>query len=586
MHRKVTLFSHICQNMCQTTKIELLSPARDVAVGKAAIAAGADAVYIGAPRFSARQAAGNSLNDIAELCRYAHQYEAKVLVALNTLLTNEELKEAVEIVWQLHEIGVDALIVQDMNLLNMPLPDIRLHASTQCDNRSIEDVIAREKAGFKRAVLARELSLEEIKAIRKASSIELEAFVHGALCVSYSGRCYLSEALMNRSANRGMCAQMCRQQYNLLDKDKNEILHGKYLLSLRDLDRSRYLQQMLDAGITTLKIEGRLKDENYVRNITGYYRLLLDKIFAASDGKYEKSSKGNTYLGFTPNPEKTFHRSETDYFLNGRTDEMANFDSPKSTGEYIGKLTEIDYRHNTISINFASDARLNNGDGLTVNGNGFGVNGTNGNTIIANRLPENLSVGAWVFRNYDKQFYNRLEHAATRRTIPVNIILSETEDGFSLQIGNQKKCFAYKKEPALNKERAELSAKSQLSKLGDTIYEALSVNIVWKQPYFIPASTLNSWRREVVLMLQADTKNESINACPDVSAPTLKASYPMPLPKELMTCKYCILHELDMCRKKVHKTSVPEPKYLLTGKHLLELHFDCHKCLMTITKAD
>lgn len=574
--------------MCQTTKIELLSPARDAAVGKAAIDAGADAVYIGAPRFSARQAAGNSLADIAELCRYAHLFEAKVLVALNTLLTEDELKEAVDIIWQLYEIGVDALIIQDMNLLKMPLPPIRLHASTQCDNRTIEDVIAREKSGFKRAVLARELSIEEIKNIRQATTIELEAFVHGALCVSYSGRCYLSEALMNRSANRGCCAQMCRQEYDLLDKNKNELIHGKYLLSLRDLDRSQYLQQMLDAGVTTLKIEGRLKDANYVRNITGYYRLLLDDIISASNGKYEKSSKGNIYLGFTPDPQKTFHRSATDYFLNGRTPDLANIDSPKSTGEYIGKLTQIDKKQNKIGISFHSKIALHNGDGLTINGNGFSVNGAIGNIITVNHLSEKLSVGAKVFRNFDKQFTDQIEHAATRRTIKADIVFEETEEGFSLQIGNRKKQFAYKKEAAQNKERAEMSVSTQLSKLGDTIFEAGDIRIIWQQPYFIPASTLNSWRREVVCLLQDGSnvsKTDISYHTPPVALPIVEASYPMELPKELMTCKYCILHELGMCRKTAEKTSAVEPKYLRTGKHLLELHFDCGKCLMTITKA-
>ena len=345
-------------------KLTLLAPARDLEVGKAAIQAGADAVYIGAPEFGARQAAGNSIEDIGELVRYAHRFGAQVLVTLNTLLHDDEYPRACALAHELHKVGVDALIIQDLQLLNYDLPPIRLHASTQCDNRTPDQVLRLQQIGFRRVVLARELSIEQIQEINHTiqhgttphnTPIELEAFVHGALCVSYSGRCYLSEVLMNRSANRGCCAQLCRQRYDLLDKDGNEILdangqpiHQRYLLSLQDMDRSLHLAEMIDAGVTTFKIEGRLKDRDYVTNIVAYYRQLLDQ-WVDSHPKWQTASIRSVYeYDFTPNPEKTFHRGQTDYFLHGRSPKMANWETPKSTGEEIGQV--IATRHNAIRV--------------------------------------------------------------------------------------------------------------------------------------------------------------------------------------------------------------------------------------------
>ncbi|MCQ2331250.1 MAG: U32 family peptidase, partial [Paludibacteraceae bacterium] len=306
-------------------KLTLLSPAKNLDVARAAIQAGADAVYIGAPQFGARQAASNSLEDIAILVGEAHAYGVQVLVTLNTLLTDEEKPQAVALAHALYKIGVDALIIQDLSLLQADLPPIRLHASTQCDNRTPEQVMRLRDLGFKRVVLARELGIDEIRAIHDAvgDSIELEAFVHGALCVSYSGCCYMSEVLMNRSANRGCCAQMCRQQYDLLDASMNEVpddngkpIHQRYLLSLQDMDRSLYLQEMIDAGVTIFKIEGRLKDADYVTNITAYYRQKLDAI---NPSRATQVAHQSIIWSFAPNPEKTFHRGATDYFLHGRT---------------------------------------------------------------------------------------------------------------------------------------------------------------------------------------------------------------------------------------------------------------------------
>ena len=430
--------------------------------------------------------------------RYAHTYGVQVLVTVNTLLHEDEYPQAVQMIHDLYRIGVDALIIQDLHLLDFDLPPIRLHASTQCDNRTPEQVARLRDLGFKRVVLARELSIEEIRAIHEAvPEIELEAFVHGALCVSYSGRCYISEVLSGRSANRGACAQYCRMAYDLLDSGMNEVLdeegkpiHQRYLLSLQDLDRSAYLEELIDAGVTTFKIEGRLKDADYVTNITAYYR---EKLSAFSHQPSVISR------GFIPNPEKTFHRGATDYFLHGRTRPMANWDTPKSTGEYIGEL--LDARGNTLRIRLKEGVVLHNGDGLTVGSEGFSVNGVEGNII---KINKNLSVsslkGSELYRNLDVEFVRSLH---SERRIPVNILFRETEEGFELQykavpsgkvwVGS----FAFAHEPAKNPEKAIETIRTQLSKLGDTPFIAREIKIE-SQPYFIPISILNEWRRTVL----------------------------------------------------------------------------------------
>ncbi len=493
----------------------ILSPARDKEVAKAAIQAGADAIYIGPPAFGARQAAGNSIEDLEEVVRYAHSYGVQVLVTLNTLLHDDEYPQAVTLAHALYEIGVDALIIQDLHLLDFDLPPIRLHASTQCDNRTPEHVARLRDLGFKRVVLARELGIEEIRAIHEAvPDMELEAFVHGALCVSYSGRCYISEVLAGRSANRGACAQFCRMAYDLLDESMNEVLdehgepiHQRYLLSLQDLDRSAYLSELIAAGVTTFKIEGRLKDADYVTNITAYYREKLDNLTPAlSTGRGSSSLEG--MLGgvfsrsFIPNPEKTFHRGATDYFLHGRTRPMANWETPKSTGEYIGKVIEA--RGNTLRVRLKEGIVLHNGDGLTIGSEGFSVNGVEGNIIKVNKeisLPFREGLGLGLFRNLDTEFVKNLH---SERRIPVDVLFRETEEGFELQykalpsgrvwVGS----FAYPHEPAKNEAKALETIRTQLAKLGDTPYIARNVQIESK-PYFIPISILNEWRRQTIL---------------------------------------------------------------------------------------
>lgn len=496
--RNKALDERKCDGRHRNVSLSLLAPARDKEVAIAAIQAGADAIYIGAPAYGARQAAGNSLEDLEEVVRYAHRYGVQVLVTLNTLLHEDEYPKAVELAHALYAIGVDALIIQDLHLLDFDLPPIRLHASTQCDNRTPEQVTFLRDKGFKRVVLARELSIDEIRAIHDAvPDIELEAFVHGALCVCYSGRCYISEVLSGRSANRGACAQYCRMAYDLLDESMNEVrddqgepIHQRYLLSLQDMDRSAYLQELIDAGVTTFKIEGRLKDAEYVTNITAYYREKL----SAFSSQYSVISRS-----FEPNPEKTFHRGATEYFLHGRTRPMANWETPKSTGEYIGEVVEA--RGCTLRVRYKEGVTLHNGDGLTIGSEGFNVNGVEGNIVKINKEPVSISSlkGRELFRNLDIEFTKSLK---SERRIPVDIVFSETEEGFELSYRSafsfQHSVFSYPHEPAKNSEKALETIRTQLSKLGDTPYIAREIHIE-SAPYFIPISVLNEWRRNTII---------------------------------------------------------------------------------------
>ena len=592
-----------------------MAPARDLEVGIAAIQAGADAVYIGAPEFGARQAAGNSLNDIAELVKYAHRFGVQVLVTLNTLLHDDAYARACALAHELYKVGVDALIIQDLNLLQYDLPPIRLHASTQCDNRTAEQVLHLQQMGFRRVVLARELSLKEIKDISNALfihnstfNIELEAFVHGALCVSYSGRCYLSEVLMDRSANRGCCAQLCRQRYDLLDKDGNEILdvhgepiHQRYLLSLQDMDRSQYLTELIEAGVTTFKIEGRLKDRDYVTNIVAYYRQLLDQLIASNPTLQQASTPSVYQYDFTPNPAKTFHRGQTDYFLHGRTPNMANWQTPKSTGEKIGKV--IATRHNAICVELAHGITLHNGDGICYGDKGFAINRIEGDWIYPNNQyptpnsqyplakrplpnsPQSVQypkVGTTLYRNLDNEFLRQLK---AERRMPVDIRFEAVEEGYRLTIGKQTATFEAEHQLANNPERALQTIIQQLSKLGDTDFMAKDIQVFDGEeacsdafPYFIPTSLLNQWRREVSnsesALQRNDLQRSNLQAKPIYS----EASY-----HPLMTCKYCILYELGHCRKINPMTN--EPRYLrLQNGTMLSLEFDCKHCEMRITK--
>ena len=586
-----------------------MAPARDLEVGKAAIQAGADAVYIGAPEFGARQAAGNSLEDIAELVQYAHRFGAQVLVTLNTLLHEDEYPRACALAHELYKVGVDALIIQDLHLLDYDLPPIRLHASTQCDNRTPEQVLRLQQMGFRRVVLARELSIEQIHEIHHTiqssttlhnsplegeseGAIELEAFVHGALCVSYSGRCYLSEVLMNRSANRGCCAQLCRQRYDLLDKDGNEIvdihgepIHQRYLLSLQDMDRSMHLAEMIEAGVTTFKIEGRLKDRDYVTNIVAYYRQLLDQLIDSDPTLQHASTRSVYQYTFTPNPAKTFHRGATDYFLHGRTPNMANWQTPKSTGEKIGRVVAV--RHNALCVQLLPGITLHNGDGICYEDKGFAINRIEGDWIYPNiqmsRIGNQL-IGTTLYRNLDMEFVRSLR---AERRMPVDIHFAAVAEGYRLTIGEKTVVFAAEHQPANNSERALQTIIQQLSKLGDTDFIAKDISIFDFEapcsnvfPYFIPTSQLNQWRREVSnresALQRNDLQRSDLQAKPIYS----EASYSN---APLMTCKYCILYELGHCRK--INPMANGPRYLrLQNGTILSLEFDCKNCEMRITK--
>lgn len=569
--------------------IELLAPAKNLEIGRAAIDCGADAVYIGAPHFGARQAAGNSIEDIAALVEYAHKFHCRVLVTLNTLLTDEELEQAVGMAYKLYEVGVDALIIQDMRLLSYDLPPIRLHASTQCDNRTAEQVKWLSGAGFRRAVLARELGYEEIRQIHEAvPEIELEAFVHGALCVSYSGRCYMSEVICGRSANRGACAQMCRYKYDILNDNKQIIKKDVYALSLRDLDRSQYLAEMLEAGVTTLKIEGRLKDIDYVRNVVAYYRQKLDAVFS-QDERYCAASLGRVDFDFTPNQEKTFHRSHTDYFWHSRTAPMANFLTPKSTGEYIGKMSIIG---GICTID--TDKQLHNGDGLSFLQNGCYVNGVE--QISKGRyrvwLSQRVDDTDWdteVYRNFDSAFDQQLRHTRTIRKIPIKMCLKITDYGFCLSctvsgVAEVNKTFPCEIEKAQNQDKARQNLLLQLSKSGDTIFTVSEVLLPDRDLPFIPNSVLSSARRETLSALehtlQQTITNEEIPIRHIVDIPELPQNPP------LMTTKYCLLNEMGLCRKQNHDASPAQiPAYLKANNRLFKIKVDCKQCQMTITEA-
>lgn len=467
--------------------LTLLAPAKNYEIGVAAIQAGADAVYIGAPKFGARQAAGNSVEEIQRLVDYARPFGVKVLVTLNTLLYENERAEALSIAEQLWNTGIDAIIVQDLWLMQHLIErGYRVHASTQCDNRDAEQVRKMRDMGCRRVVLARELGIDEIHAIHEAvPDIELEAFVHGALCVSYSGCCYMSEVLCGRSANRGACAQYCRMRYDLLDAsgrevldDRGEPIHQRYLLSLQDMDRSMHLHELIEAGVTTFKIEGRLKDADYVTNVVAYYRQKLDALCQSEVViPPPLGGRGVYTYSFTPNPEKTFHRGGIDYFLHGRTPHMANFETPKSTGERI-----------------TADTQLHTGDGICFGDQGFSINGFRSNGEIIPNKPIRIPRGTQLYRNFDIEFQRHL-HA--ERRIPIDILFEETETGFRLTIGDRSQEFAYPHEPAKNEERALQTIREQVAKLGDTLYIARNVR-VHTQPYFIPISVLNDWRRTVL----------------------------------------------------------------------------------------
>lgn len=598
-------------------RIELLIPAKDLPSGQVAIQHGADALYVGASRFGARQAAGNSLQDLEQLIRYAHLYGSKVHVTVNTLLYDQELEDARKLIWQLYEMGTDALIIQDLGILKMDLPPIALHASTQCHNHSLERVQMLEKMGFKRAILAREMDLDTIQNIRKNTSIELETFVHGALCVCYSGQCYISRMMTGRSGNRGECAQICRTLFDLQDAKGKTLLKDKHLLSLRDMNRSAYLADLMEAGVVSFKVEGRLKDENYVKNITAYYRRIIDQILSGKPD-FVKSGSGQTTIFFEPDPKKTFNRGYTSYFVDGQREKMASFDTPKAMGRKIGTLRQ-DERGQLL---YEGGETIVNGDGLCfVNKigelEGFFVNGVAGKRIIPHK-PVSVFKQVDLYRNVDKDFEKKLEGKSAERKIAVDMVFSETENGFSLLLKDEdgvgvSVSAEIEKTKANKPEMADGQLRASLSKLGNTPYQLRSLE-VQTSGFFLPTSFINKMRTEAAEKLSAareehfrpqdsllvyepaqmleaaDYKRNITNELhravyEDFGAKQIEYGIDKTQDysgKELMVCKYCLRYELGMCTKNKDARKVDSPLYITNGKHKFQLQFDCKNCEMKI----
>lgn len=580
----------------------------------AAIDHGADAVYIGAARFGARAAAGNSVADIRRLCDYARPFGVKVYVTVNTILYDGELESTRLLLSELDDAGVDAILVQDMAVLSLlPLSShLQIHASTQTDNRTPEKVRWLCDLGFSRAVLARELSVEEIAAIhREVPDVELEVFVHGALCVSYSGQCYASQCCFGRSANRGECAQFCRMKFSLYDAEGRVVERDRYLLSLKDLNQSDHLLELVEAGATSFKIEGRLKDASYVKNVTAAYSQRLNEIVRRYPDLYRRSSLGDCRYTFTPDLRKTFNRGYTTYFLHGRKPDIASFDTPKAVGEFVGTVKEL----RGDSFNVAGTASFTNGDGLCFLNEerqleGFRANRVVGNRIYPYRMPHGLRPGMRLFRNSDQEFDRLLSKPSAERRIPVRLSLCAVSDGFELSAGDVAVRIPCEHQQAQKPPRENIIR--QLSKLGDTVYTCTGVDLAADFNYFIPNSTLSELRRMLVerLMNHGDRalirRERSVIKRPvptihptevayldnianrlardfygtnDVSAYELKGGE-----GPIMQCRHCIRYALGYCAKNGgQRPSWREPLTLQLGDgKRFRLEFDCKYCQMNV----
>ena len=588
------------------TPLELLAPAKNLACGIAAIDHGADAVYIGAPKFGARAAVGNSIDDIRQLCEYAHQFDAKIYVTLNTIVYDDELEQVRGLIDELAAIGVDAVLVQDMGLLQfMDGKPFEIHASTQTDNRTADKVRWLKQLGFSRAVLARELSAEEIAEIhRQVPDIELEVFVHGALCVSYSGICYASQHCFQRSANRGECAQFCRMRFSLVDAEGVEVEHERYLLSLKDMNQSDNLDKLIEAGAVSFKIEGRLKDVAYVKNVTAAYSERLNAYIRKHPDEYCRASKGRCEYTFTPNLNRTFNRGYTTYFVNGRQPDIASFDTPKAVGEFVGRVKEI----RNDSFNVAGTASFANGDGLCfLNSDrqfeGFRANRVAGNRIFPFKMPAGLRPGMALYRNNDQEFERILSKPSATRKIATSIALRAVDDGFELSANGVTVHFDAEHQLAQKSPRENIVR--QLSKLGDTIYECAEVVVPDDFNFFIPNSQLSDMRRQLIdAMGQAkrEVKQARVGKNPGVkelsyqnnisnhqsaafygtnelSAYELKGG-----DGPIMQCRHCLRYSLGYCVKRGGKRPTwREPLSLVLGDgRRFRLEFDCQHCQMNV----
>ena len=618
--------------------LELLAPAKTADFGIEAIDHGADAVYIGGPAFGARSSADNSVEDIARLVQHAHRYHAEVFVATNTILFDHEIEPARKLIWQLYDAGVDALIVQDMGLLELDLPPIQLHASTQTDIRDASKARFLQDVGFSQIVLARELSLNEVKKIAAATTCQLEYFVHGALCVAFSGQCYISHAHTGRSANRGECSQACRLPYDLKDKDGHTVASNKHMLSMKDNNQSANLRALAAAGVSSFKIEGRYKDLSYVKNITAHYRTLIDEILEHPDNdgaRYRRASSGRTTFFFTPQADKTFNRGYTDYFTNDRRHGIEAFESPKFVGEPIGRVKKIDTKGRKF-FDVERAAPIHNADGLTwydpkgeltglrvnraeADGGGEGID----RIFPADPLPTDLVPGTSLFRNHDHEFERALGKKSAERRIRVDARFAATHDGFALTLTDEDgvavtATLAAAFEPAQNAERALATLREHLGKLGNTIFSAGELVLDLPAAPFLPAGQLNALRRDAVERLEAGRL--AAHARPLRAAPV---EPPVPYPQDalsylanvsndkarafyarhgvklidaayeaneerddvsLMITKHCLRYSFNLCPKEV-KGIRPDPMQLVNGDETLTLKFDCKRCEMHVIGA-
>ncbi len=594
----------------------------------AAINHGADAVYIGGPSFGAREKASNSIADIERLCRHAALYDAKVYVTLNTLLYIGELERARQLAYDCWNAGVDALIVQDMQLLQLDLPPIPLHASTQCDNLTVERVQQLESLGFSQVVLGRELSLKQIKEIREKTTVPLEFFVHGALCVSHSGRCYLSQCIGNRSANRGACAQPCRLPWDLLDADGKVLIKNRHLLSLKDLNNSAHLEELMDAGITSFKIEGRMKEADYVKNVTAFYRQKLDEIFERRT-EYVPSSRGHCHFNFEINPEKSFNRGFTDFFINGRQKNIGAPFTPKSMGEYIGEVTWC----NPLRMEIATDKTLHNGDGLCflnednelVGLRADVVNAPNGREVpwrVSTNRPHGAHRGAKIYRNYDIEWQKQVEASNGNRKIDIDLVLTETGTGYEMvaicrdAINRVSTSIQSEKIAATNPEKATDNIRKKALQWGDTPFNPIDLELHFAEPRLIPASVIGEMKRKLVekltdALIEAHQAHRSMRKVEEKSpidnSQLLTANFqlsteqlsterllteqllteqlltdPDEIPDHLMTCHHCIRYANGLCSKETGQKA--EPLFIRNGSHIFRLEFDCKNCLMYIQK--
>ena len=622
-------------------QLELLSPAKTAEIGREAILHGADAVYIGGPAFGARHNASNPLEDIAALVEFAHRYRARIFVTMNTIMHDSELELARQQIWQLYEAGVDALIIQDMGLLEMDLPPIQLHASTQCDIRTVEKAKFLGDVGFSQLVLARELTVEQIRKIKAEVDTPLEYFVHGALCVAFSGQCYISHADTGRSANRGDCSQACRLPYTLSDGQGRVVAYEKHLLSMKDNDQSRNLEALVDAGIRSFKIEGRYKDMGYVKNITAHYRLLLDELLERRP-EYARASSGNTRVLFTPDVDKNFHRGHTDYFALGRQDDIGAFDSPKYIGVELGTVTRI----GPDFIDLATNAPMANGDGLnymnkretvgiqanTAQKLGEDADGQNWR-VFPNEVVKSLAglkVGTIVHRNRDHHWESALSKKSSERKVRVDLLLAEQPDGLRLSLRDEDgietaTSAVIALQPAQQAAQAESALRTSIAKLGNTMFEAGAVELQLSQPWFVASSAINALRRDAIAAHEAarlaswDRPQRKAAAEPPAIYPEQQLSYlanvyndkarafyhkhgvqlidaayeshEEPGEVSLMITKHCLRFSFNLCPKQakgvqgVQGQVKAEPMTLVSGNERYTLRFDCKPCEMHVVGA-